>query len=108
MSTPFTDIEAAIKEGHFIQHELKKTAYLVCNDERDLFVITDDQYRREKWNGHTVLEIFHRGGCNENKRIHPKLTQPKPRRHQPRVPILYRRQLEIEKASGIQRNSGAV
>ena len=101
MTTPFTDVSAAVEEGHFIQHELKKTCYLVCNDDRELFVITDDQYRRDKWSAHTVIEIFHRGGCNEDKRVFPKPVEPKRRQHTPRVPRLYRSMDEVADARGI-------
>ena len=98
MTTPFTDVDAAVEEGHFIQHELKKTAYIVCNDDNELFVITTDQYRRDKWNAHTVLEIFHLGGCNEDKRIFPKPIKPRGRRHTPGVPRLYRGMDEVSNA----------
>lgn len=69
ISNVWTDIEGAVEEGHFIQHELRKDAYLVCNDERELFVITNDQYHLPTWCTHTVIEIFQRGGCNEDEGV---------------------------------------
>ena len=74
MTAPFTDVDAAVAEGHFIQHSLNKTAYIVCDDKSLLFVLTDDQYSRDKWCGFAVLEIFHPGGCHENKRVFSKPT----------------------------------
>jgi hypothetical protein len=59
MNTLFTDIHAAIDEGHFIQKDLKKTCYLVTDQLNQLHVITEDQYKRPKWHAHRVLEIFH-------------------------------------------------
>jgi hypothetical protein len=56
--TLFTDIAAAIEEGDFIQNTLNKVAYLVCDDNNDLHVITEDQYARPKWETTKVLEIF--------------------------------------------------
>lgn len=63
MSTHFTDVDAAVEEGHFIQHKLNKAAYFVCDADRNLYVITEDQYRQERWADYSVLEIFHPGGC---------------------------------------------
>lgn len=69
MSTPFTDVDAAVEEGHFIQNTLNKTAYLVCDADRNIYVINEDQYALNKWADHTVLEIFRSGGCDEDGRI---------------------------------------
>jgi hypothetical protein len=69
MTTPFTDVDAAVEEGHFIQNTLNKTAYLVCDVHRDIYVLTEDQYAHKKWADHTVLEIFHPGGCNGDERV---------------------------------------
>ena len=69
----FTDIEAAVEEGHFIQHHLDKTALLVCNKRRDLFVLTEEDYRSAQ-SKFQVLEIFHRGGCYEHKGLLAKYT----------------------------------
>lgn len=65
MNTIFTDYEAAVEEGHFIQHDLNKSAYFVIDDENNMHVITEDQYQRPRWEHYQVLEIFHRGGCND-------------------------------------------
>jgi len=59
MNTLFTDIGAAVDEGHFIQKELGKTCYIVIDEQDLLHVITHDQYKRPKWQAHRVLEIFH-------------------------------------------------
>jgi|TARA_R110000822_G_scaffold70671_3_gene170798 hypothetical protein len=58
MSALFTDTIAAIEEGDFIANDIKKTAYMVVDEARNLYVISDDQYALEKWKNHTVIEIF--------------------------------------------------
>lgn len=74
MNTLFTDHLAAVEEGDFIQNNLNKTAYLVVDDNNDMFVITEDQYQRPRWSECRVLELFHRGGCNDgHTRILPKV-----------------------------------
>ena len=73
MNTLFTDVTAAVEEGHFIQMDLKKTCLLVCDDDDNMYVITEDQYALEKWKCHRVLEIFHRGGCYEDHGILPRV-----------------------------------
>lgn len=69
MTTPFSDVQAAVEEGHFIQHKLNKTAYLVCDDYANFYVLTDEQYHQEEWSSHRVLEIFRPGGCDGDERI---------------------------------------
>lgn len=65
MNTLFTDFEAAVEEAHFIQMDLGKTCLLVTDEDDNMYVITDDQYELPKWKCHRVLEIFHRGGCDD-------------------------------------------
>lgn len=98
MNTLFTSVEAAIEEAHFIQHELNKTAYIVTDVQDQLHVITADQYARDKWAAHRVLEIFHLGGCNEHKRVFPKPAKSRRRQYPPRVPRLYRSVDQVEDA----------
>jgi len=61
MSNLFTCIYAAVEEGHFIQNKLGKTAYLVSDLERNLYVFTHDELQKFR-KKHKVLEIFHPGG----------------------------------------------
>lgn len=58
MSTLFTDVEAAIEEGHFLQNDFNQTAYLIVSNNNQLFVITEDQYGNCDWKSHKILEIF--------------------------------------------------
>ena len=69
MSTPFTDVDAAVEEGHFIQNKLNKAAYLVSDADRNLYVLTEGQYQQKQWANHSVLEIFHPGGCYGNEGV---------------------------------------
>lgn len=57
----FTDIDAAVEEGHFIQNKLGKTAYLVCDAARNLYVFTHEEFKAFKKKT-KVIEIFHPGG----------------------------------------------
>lgn len=65
MTTPWTDVEAAVEEGHFIQDRLGKTAYLVCDLDRNLYVFTHDEFKNFR-KILQVLEIFHPGGRYEH------------------------------------------
>lgn len=85
MNTLFTDIEAAVEEGDFIQNQLKKTAYLVLDEEDNMHVITEDQYKRPRWSDVRVLEIFHRGGSDAYKRILLPVKNAGKRQHSPRI-----------------------
>lgn len=58
MSTRFTDVEAAIEEGHFLQNDFNQTAYLIFSNNRELYVITEDQHDSYDWKTHKILEIF--------------------------------------------------
>lgn len=71
----FTDINAAVEEGHFIQHRLGKTAYLVCDMADNLYVFTHEEFTAFK-KKLKVLEIFHPGGRlnHEHQRLLPKYT----------------------------------
>lgn len=72
MSTLFTDIDAAIEEGHFIQNHLRRTAYLVCDSERNLHVFENKEFLPVQ-SEYQVIEIFHRGGCKrEYDRLLPE------------------------------------
>lgn len=75
MSTQWTDHEAAVEEGHFIQNNLGKTAYLVCDSNQKLYVFTHEEFKAYKKKLH-VLEIFHPGGRlnYEHQRLLPKYT----------------------------------
>jgi len=78
MTTPWTDVDAAVEEGHFIQDRLGKTAYLVCDLSRNLFVFTHDEFKAFKKKLH-VLEIFHPGGRYEYHGLLSSCTEPKRR-----------------------------
>jgi hypothetical protein len=74
IGTLFTDIEAAVEEGHFIQNKLGKTAYLACDRQRNLYVFTHEELKAFKKKT-TVLEIFHPGGrLNEYEGLLPSYT----------------------------------
>ena len=60
MNTLFTDVHAAVEEGHFIQKDLRKTCFIVVDDDNNLHVITADQYARRKWETTRVIEKFNR------------------------------------------------
>lgn len=66
MNTLFTDVDAAIEEAHFIQHELKKTAHILLDTDNQLHVVTNDQYMRPLWETFRVIETFRRGGWYED------------------------------------------
>jgi DNA-binding transcriptional regulator/RsmH inhibitor MraZ len=69
ISNVWTDIEAAVEEGHFIQNQLSKTAYLACDMQRNLYVFTHEELKAFK-KKLKILEIFHPGGrLNEHKRL---------------------------------------
>lgn len=85
MNTLFTDIEAAIEEGDFIQNKLKKTALLVVDEDDNMYVITDEQYERPRWSNARVLEIFHRGGSDAYKRVLLPIKKDGRKRHSARV-----------------------
>ena len=55
--TQFTDINAAIEEAHFIQHQLNETALITVDKHKNLFVITRNQYESKEHSTDTVLEI---------------------------------------------------
>ena len=59
MTTPFTDVDAAVAEGHFIQHSLNKTAYIVCDDKSLLFVLTEIKSRIELQPGRKLVSTTH-------------------------------------------------
>jgi DNA-binding transcriptional regulator/RsmH inhibitor MraZ len=73
MSTPWTDHEAAVEEGHYIQTKLKQAAYLVCDTKQNLYVFTHEEYKAFKKKLY-VLEIFHPGGRYGHKRLLSKHT----------------------------------
>ncbi len=77
MNTIFTDLTAAIEEAHFIQHDLNKTAYMVVDQQNNLHVVTDTQYAAPTWATFRVIETFHRGGCNEHKRVFRPVKKPR-------------------------------
>ena len=69
ISNVWTDIEGAVEEGHFIQTQLGKTAYLACDMQRNLYVFTHEELKAFK-RKIKVLEIFHPGGrLNEHTRF---------------------------------------
>jgi len=68
MSNRFTDIEAAVEEGHFIQTKLSKTAYLACDLQRNLYVFTHEEYKAFK-KKLDVIDIFHPGGRYGHQRL---------------------------------------
>lgn len=73
MNNLFTDVEAAVEEGHYIQHTLGRTAYLVCDSAQKLYVLTDKEFHAHKQkNKLKVIEIFHRRGRYEYGRLLPK------------------------------------
>lgn len=72
MNNLFTDVEAAVEEGHYIQHTLGRTAYLVCDSDRKLYVLTDKEFHARKNKKLDVIEIFHRRGRYEYGRLLPK------------------------------------
>jgi len=58
MTTPFTDVYAAIEEAAYIVETLRKKVYLVTDKHDMLFVVTADQYNQKKWRYLRVLESF--------------------------------------------------
>ena len=76
MNTLFTDHLAAVEEGHFIQEQLGKTAYLACDMQRNLYVFTHEELKAFK-KKLKILEIFHPGGrINGYKGLLSSYTQP--------------------------------
>ena len=61
MSEIWTDIEGAVEEGHFIQNQLGKTAYLACDMQRNLYVFTHEELKTFK-KKLKVIEIFRLNG----------------------------------------------
>jgi hypothetical protein len=58
MSTPFTDVYAAVEEAIYIVETIRKKVYLVTDKHNMLYAITADQYNQKKWKYHRVLETF--------------------------------------------------